>query len=604
MKNIGIDLGTTNSCASVYNSVGEMPQIIKVDGQVLVPSCVKLENGELKVHYAIYNEKYKTSVAYSIKRSLGIEDTISLTDEVTGEVKSFSPKHLSSVILKKIKEEIEVSVGTVEDVTITVPARFSVLQKQLTQEAGIEAGFKSVSIINEPTSAALAYKLEAKGEAEVDENILIFDLGGGTFDVSVLSLIPSSQVNADCTKESGETDFLQDFYGMSEAVETKNKSVVKVISSNGDPQLGGDDIDVAILRKIYFDSSLLGVDLDTLRPVGTTQYKELLLRVENFKKNNMGGTMRIQKEDGTLQEISVTVSQIEHGYRRIMRKAMGITRTCIEQAGVKIDKIVLVGGSTKSPIVSKLLREEFGNITILSAFNPDEVVGLGASVSSAVRNGTDDTMEFIDVTPYTIGVRRSSGALLPIILKDSVLPATGSTMLNVVTDGAAYVQLFTTDTNDMIGSVTLPELQKGEKVTVQLFVNKDSLLTCRAKVKKEVYDIKVDLANLSKSTDITDGDSRYRKRVSNYSGMSYEMFINGHITEAEHLKNASVIEEFKDAEDKEAFFLNKSKHFKKLKKTYTNFLIAKGNESKLVASSGGVEVPVEEFDVPQSRVFQ
>ncbi len=604
-KYIGIDLGTTNSCASIYNSVGEMPQTVKVDDRVLVPSCIKLTNGELVVHYSNYNEKYKSSIAYSVKRALGIEDSILLTDEVTGEERQFSPKELSAAILKKIKKEVEIVIGEVDEVTITVPARFSMLQKQLTQEAGIEAGFKSVSIINEPTAAALAYKLEA---GDADENILIFDLGGGTFDVSVLSIIPPLPNSGDGTtveqSDASVPNFLQNFYNISEEVETSNKSIVKVISSNGDPQLGGDDIDIAILRKIYFDSNLLGLDLEQLRPIGSEGYKKMLLTVENYKKNNMGGTFKLQKEDGSAQEVNISLTQIEHGYRRIMRKAMDLTRTCVEQAGVKIDKIVLVGGSTKSPIVSKLLKEEFGSIQILSAFNPDEVVGLGASVSSAIRDGGDKSMEFIDVTPYTIGVKRASGSLLPIVLKDSVLPATGKTLLTAIEDGETCVHLFTTDTQDLVGSVKLPNLTKGDRVTVQLFVNKDSLLTCRAMVKGETFDVHIDLANLTKSSSGTDGDMRFRKKLSNYSSMNFDLLNSGIITDAVYTKNAELLEEYKEATDKDAFFLNKSKQFNKIKKAYSELITKQGDENKKVAASGDVDIKMDETNIPMSAVFR
>lgn len=602
-KHIGIDLGTTNSCASIYNSIGEMPQTVKIDDKVLVPSCIKLSNNNLVVHYSNYNEKYKPSVAYSVKRSLGIEEFITLVDEVTGEERQFSPKELSAAILRKIKKEVEIVVGEVDEVTITVPARFSMLQKQLTQEAGIEAGFKSVSIINEPTSAALAYKLEA---GDADENILIFDLGGGTFDVSVLSIIPplpDDKVVGESSSE-GSPDFLREFYDITEEVETKNKSIVKVLSSNGDPQLGGDDIDVAILRKIYFDSNLLGLDLEKIRPVGSEGYKRLLLTVENYKKNHMGGSFKITKEDGTVQDVNISLTQIEHGYRRVMRKALDLTKTCIEQAGVRIDKIVLVGGSTKSPIVPRILKEEFGGIQILSAFNPDEVVGLGASVSSAIRSGSDTSMEFIDVTPYTIGVKRASGSILPIVLKDSVLPATGKTLLTATADGDTCVHLFTTDTQDLVGSVYLPNLTKGDKVTVQLFVNKDSLLTCRATVKGEVFDVHVDLANLTKSSASTDGDMRFRKKLSNYSSMNFDLLNNGAITEAVYAKNAELLEEYKDSSDKDAFFLDKAKHFNKIKKTYSELINKQGNENKQIAASGEVEMNTEGFEFQPSRVFQ
>ena len=209
---IGIDLGTTNSCASYYKYVegqhSGAPIVIPMNGNPTLPSCVSLVNGEYVVGEESYKQRYLPNTIYSVKRAMGVKEEVSLTDSVTGETRTLHPKEVSSIILRSMRETIIKDFGSVDQVTITVPAYFTALQKQLTQEAGILAGFKEVSIINEPTAASLAYQLETTDKTET---VLVFDLGGGTFDVAVCELIPKTD---DLPNE--EEDIFGSFYGLDE----------------------------------------------------------------------------------------------------------------------------------------------------------------------------------------------------------------------------------------------------------------------------------------------------------------------------------------------------------------------------------------------------
>lgn len=407
-KVIGIDLGTTNSCVAVMEG-GEAVVIPNPEGNRTTPSVVGFKKdgerivGDTAKRQAITNPD---RTVISIKRHMGSNHKESI------DGKDYSPQEISAIILQKLKADAEAYLGqTVSQAVITVPAYFNDSQRQATKDAGAIAGLEVLRIVNEPTAAALAYGLE---KAE-DQTILVFDLGGGTFDVSILEL---------------------------------GSGFFEVKATSGDNHLGGDDFDQAIMEWLSAEfKKEQGIDL--LKDKSAVQ--RLKDAAEKAKKE-LSGVLQttislpfITVVDGVPQhlEMNLTRAKFDEITSSLVERTMGPTRQAMSDAGLsasQIDKIVLVGGSTRIPAVQEAIKRLTGKEPH-KGVNPDEVVALGAAVQAGVLTGDVKDVVLLDVTPLSLGIETAGGVLTKMIDRNTTIPTSKSQVFSTFADNQTQVEI-------------------------------------------------------------------------------------------------------------------------------------------------------------------
>lgn len=491
---IGIDLGTTNSEVAIIRD--GQPVVLDEDGDPILPSVVGLDQqGRLLVGKAARNQFVLAPerTIRSVKRKMGQEITLSLGNQ------KYTPQEISAIILRTLKERAEKTLGAaVSKAVITVPAFFNDGQRRATREAGELAGLEVVRIINEPTAAVLTYDPHPPEM----ERLLVYDLGGGTFDVSVAQV---------------------------------EKGVVEILASHGDTQLGGDDFDQLLLNQVCDRfAKAHGIDLRKSQ----TALARLLRSVEDAKKRlSFDPVTTVEEEfiaekDGKPLNLVMEIQRFE--YQELIRPLLLKTLSCLDQAmsdaklqANQIDKVILVGGATRTPLIHELLGERLGR-PIHSEVEPDLAVAMGAAVQGGLIAGVDVGPILVDITPHTLGINAlgplngfmSPHCFSPIIERNTPLPASRTEIYSTVHDeqDSARINVFQGENedsryNDQVGEFViegLAEVPAGNEVLVRLDLDLSGILKVTATeratglAKQVVIDNAIERFRLRQRTDAKD----------------------------------------------------------------------------------------------------
>ncbi len=482
-KIIGIDLGTTFSCGALVRG-GRPEVLLNAEGERITPSAVAFTDGgevlvgQLARRQAVLNP---TRTVLSVKRKMGTEWRMKVA---TGGGSEYTPEQVSAFILQKIKRDAEELLGTkITKAVITVPAYFNNLQRQATKDAGKIAGLEVLRIINEPTAAALAYGLDKNRE----QKILVYDLGGGTFDVSILDI---------------------------------GEGVFEVMASDGDTQLGGDDFDRRIADWLAAEfKAETGIDvrgdpqaMQRLRDAAEAAKKDLSSRMEArislpYLSADAKGPKHLER--------TLTRAKFEAMISDYLEKTMRTVDAALQAAkksAQDIDQVVLVGGSTRIPKVQELVAEKFGRAKVNKDINPDEVVALGAAIQAAVLAGDMQSLVLLDVTPLTLSIETLGGVATPLIERNTTIPVERTKTFTTADDFQTQVEIHVVQGERKMAAddkslgrfqlTDLPAAPRGvPQIDVTFQIDADGILNVTAKDKATGKSSSIEIKDTSRLTE-------------------------------------------------------------------------------------------------------